>query len=258
VSWAFNRAHVSRERSVKMSADRGSQLGLAVFDLDGTLTTVRSPFLYVSEAFGVGSDARDIADRYWRGEISYRTWGREIAALWSGRSTEELRRVVAQIPYRPGVMAFLRRLKQSGVIVALLSVAFEQHVRPRGLELGVDYMECNELHEEKGRLTGKFSHRVDHANKRELVRRLQRSYGKTPEHTLVAGDTTGDVAMFGEAVVSIAVDPESLVVQEAASLRLPNDDWGEAWNLINEQRPNWLPEPMRFARPNGTEAEPTL
>jgi phosphoserine phosphatase len=215
---------------------------LAVFDLDGTLTAVRSPFLYVSEALGFGKSAREIAARYWRGEITYQAWGCETVALWAGTLVSDLRCIVSRIPYRPGAVEFVQHLKRQGVAVALVSVAFEQHVGSRGDELGVDHVVCNQLHEKDGRVTGKFTYQVGCISKRELVRDLQLKYGVTLAQTLVAGDTTGDIPMFGEAAVSIAVAPESPEVQQAASIRLPEDDWNEARCLIARLRPDWFPD----------------
>ena len=225
-----------------LSHENGNRaLRLAVLDLDGTLTTVRSPFMYVSKALGYGTEAEDIAARYWRGEIGYQAWGKQTVALWKDTREDTLRDIVASVPYRNGAEAFVRQLRRAGVTVALLSVAFKQHVLPRAAELQVEHVECNELRAEAGRLTGEISYVVNESNKSDMVRSLQYQYGLTTDHTLVAGDTEGDIPMFSMAALSIAVAPESSNVSKAARVRLPGDDWDNAIEMIDAEWPDWLP-----------------
>lgn len=99
-------------------------LRLAVFDLDGTLKAVRSPFRHVSEALGVQVQAEGIFVRFQRGEIGYRDWGRLEVALWQGAPERRLRQILQTIPYRPGAVEFVHRLKAGGVTIVLISAAF--------------------------------------------------------------------------------------------------------------------------------------
>jgi phosphoserine phosphatase len=218
-----------------------STLKLAVFDLDGTLKQVTSPYSHVHRALGVQEEAALILARYRRGELSYEGWGQEEIALWRGLEVARLVDIVSQIPYWPGAQDFVGRLRAAGVTVALVSAGFDVHVRRCAAELGVDHAYHNRLGIEDGRLTGAFWAGVNSHNKGKLVRELQARFGATRAETLVAGDNEHDTTMFPEAAVSIAVAPADPAVAAAADLLLPDGDWRPVLAMIESARPGWLP-----------------
>ena len=218
-----------------------STLKLAVFDLDGTLKQVTSPYSHVHRALGVHEEAALVLARYRRGELSYEEWGEEEIALWRGLEVARLVDIVSQIPYWPGAQDFVRRLRAAGVTVALVSAGFDVHVRRCAAELGVDHAHYNRLGIEDGRLTGAFWAGVNSHNKGRLVRELQARFGATRAETLVAGDNEHDTTMFPEAAVSIAVAPADPAVAAAADLLLADGDWRPALAMIETARPGWLP-----------------
>lgn len=221
--------------------DHHSRLKLAVFDLDGTLKQVPSPYSYVHHALGVHEEAARILARYRSGELSYVQWGEEEIALWRGLEVTRLVEIVSEIPYWPGAQEFVGRLKAAGVCVALVSAGFDVHVRRCAEELGVDHAYYNQLVIDDGRLTGGFMAGVNSHNKGDLVRELQGRFGATRAETLVAGDIDQDTTMFPEAALSIAVAPADPSVGEAADLLLADGDWRPIWERIEAVRPGWLP-----------------
>lgn len=224
-------------------SQRPQTLRMAVFDLDGTLTAVRSPYDYVHRALGVHEEASEIFARYRCGELTYSEWGHHEVRLWSGLPVEELIRILEDISFRPGAVEFVHRLKSAGVVVALVSAAFDLHVQRRADQLGADVSVFNELGVAHGRLTGEFFDGVDSHNKGELVASLQARFGVGPAETLTAGDTLYDISMFPHAAVSVAVNPAELRVAEAARVVLPDGDWTRAWETIEALHPGWLPGP---------------
>lgn len=216
-------------------------LKLAVFDLDGTLKAAPSPYHFVHQALGIDAEATQIYLRYQRGELDYTEWGQQEISLWRGLPVEKLRSIVRTIPYLPGAVGFVRRLKGAGVTVALISAGFGVHVEHCAAELSVDVAICNHLGVAGGRLTGEFHGDVGNDNKGTLVRELQGGNGVSCAETLAAGDTLADVHMFSETAVSVAVAPAEPAVAEAADLLLPDGNWARAWELIEELRPGWLP-----------------
>jgi phosphoserine phosphatase len=216
-------------------------LKLAVFDLDGTLKQVTSPYSHVHRALGVHEEAARILARYRSGELSYVEWGQEEIALWRGLEVARLVEIVSEIPYWPGAREFVQRLKAAGVVVALVSAGFDVHVQRCAAELAVDHAYCNRLGIEDGRLTGAFWAGVNSDNKGKLVRELQARFGATRVETLVAGDNDHDASMFPQAAVSIAVAPADPRVAAAADLVLADGDWRNVWKMIEEIWPGWLP-----------------
>ena len=49
-------------------------ISLAVFDLDGTLKTVRDPYLYLHRCLGVEEEGTALIARGKAGELSYDEW----------------------------------------------------------------------------------------------------------------------------------------------------------------------------------------
>jgi phosphoserine phosphatase len=217
------------------------QLGLAAFDLDGTLMAVRSPYSYVHEALGVQAKAAEIKARYLQGELTYQEWGQEEVGLWRGLPVDRLLQIVSAIPYWPGAVDMIRRLKAAGVTVALVSAGFDLHVRRRAVELEVDFAYCNRLGVANGRLTGEYFVEVNGRNKGSLLQDLQVRYGACRSQTLAAGDTLHDTQMFPNAAISVAVAPTEDGVAEEADLLLPDGDWSKIWQMIEACRPGWLP-----------------
>lgn len=228
---------------------QAEKLELAVFDLDGTLKAVRSPYGHVHRALGVHQQAARIVARYQRGELTHEEWGQQEIALWRGLRVDALDRIVRQIPYWPGAVDFVRRLKAGGVRVALVSAGFDLHVQLCAAELGADLALYNQLGVSNGRLTGEFSGGVDGHNKGDLVRQIQDRFQVGAAGTLAAGDTLYDIPMFREAEISVAVAPQEPAVAEAADLLLPDGDWAGAWDLIEGLRPGWLPPAVRPRQP---------
>lgn len=215
---------------------------LAIFDLDGTLKAVRSPYGHVHRALGVEDRANLVYNRFRLGELSYSQWGQEEIGLWRGLPVKQLKEILSAIPYWPGAVDFIGRLRSAGVLVALVSAGFDVHVKQCADELEVDLAIYNQLGIVDGVLTGEFITNVDGYNKGDLVKELQARFGIRREETLAAGDTIHDVPMFSEAAVSISVFPAEPPVADAATLALVDNDWRNAWELIENFKPGWLPD----------------
>jgi len=216
-------------------------LKLAVFDLDGTLKAIRSPYSFVHQALGVNAEAERIFARYQRGDLTYYEWGQEEIALWRDLPVAELTHIISSIPYFPGAKRFVGRLKAAGVKIVVLSAGFDVHVAHWAADLQSDFFFANQLGVADGRLTGRFHGGVDGHSKGDLLRDVQARFGVTREETLAAGDTMHDVPMFPEAALTMAVAPSDPDVTQAADLLLPDGDWTGAWQMIQAHKPGWLP-----------------
>jgi phosphoserine phosphatase len=184
-------------------------LRLAVLDVDGTLKEAESPYQYLHTRLGVG----DLADRNRElalaGRISYGEWLRRDAELWAGRSVAEVRRLLAENPFLPGAPELLRALKRAGVVVALVTAGFTLNTDPIVAEFGIDHVLANELTMVDGTLDGGAINRVPEGGKAAFACGLMTRLGISPEMTLAAGDTRGDLELFDCAGLCIAVNPKS-------------------------------------------------
>jgi|GEM_PF-6847187 len=61
-----------------------------VFDLDGTLTNIVSPWKMVHQHYGVWERAVVYHDQFFKGEFDYDTWCRKDSSLWEDRDYNEV------------------------------------------------------------------------------------------------------------------------------------------------------------------------
>jgi phosphoserine phosphatase len=207
-----------------------SRLLLAVLDVDGTLKEAESPYSYLHQRLGVAHLAASNRALALAGHISYGEWLRRDAALWAGQPVQTLQRLLGENPYLPGTAALLKALKGAGVTVALVSAGFTLNTDPIMAEFGLDHCLANELVVQDGILTGGAVNRVPEGGKAAFTRDLMSQYGISPEQTLAAGDTVGDLELFDCAGVRMAVNPKSDTLRARADIVFTPDLTGAvAW-----------------------------
>jgi len=193
-------------------------LRLAVLDVDGTLKQAESPYTYLHEHLGLTHLAAEHRDLALAGRISYGEWLRRDVALWQGQPVSRLTALLAANPYVPGAVGFVAALKQAGILVALVSAGFTLNTAPVAAELHADYVLANELGVVDGLLDGTAINHVPEGGKAAFVRGLMARHGITPDETLAAGDTRGDLELFECAGVRLAVNPRSAELRALATV----------------------------------------
>src|SRR5262250_2027725 len=97
-----------------------------IFDLDGTLTTVSSPWQYVHERLGVWeSTACYHLEQWLSGKMSYEEFCRRDADLWNGRSVEEIYSYLDEIVWNRHVPAVVEKLVTSRIPSVIISSGFK-------------------------------------------------------------------------------------------------------------------------------------
>ena len=80
-----------------------------IFDLDGTLTRVPSPWQYIHERLGVWeSTACYHLEQWLSGKISYEEFCRRDTDLWNGRPVEEIYSYLDEIVWNRHVPPWLK------------------------------------------------------------------------------------------------------------------------------------------------------
>jgi len=193
-----------------MSAGR-----LALIDVDGTLTPVRSIWQHLLEQSGAWSGAGEAnLAQYVAGEISYEQFCQLDALLFRGQRYEDLVAIAAAVPLVPGAAELVAGLQRSGFHVALVSTGLRVLTTPLAERLGADSSIANDLETAAGVCTGRAVVEIDEADKGIHARRLIDDHGGA--FTVAIGDGTGDVPMFREADLAIAVGAASSTVAAAA------------------------------------------
>jgi phosphoserine phosphatase len=206
---------------------------LVLLDMDGTVLMGRS-LSALAHAFGLEEKLRQLDAEKERLGLSEREVAARIAQLFSGRPLRELKRIVDFIPFTPGAVWWVKRLRQAGAQVALVSDSWRPLVGRVARRLGVDLVWANDLETELGLVTGRIlpppcPKRLPEGCRKHAVCKLyaleslSQRLGIPREHTLAVGDGTVDVCMLREAGLGVALNPKSPEVAQAADLVVYGD-----------------------------------
>ena len=198
---------------------------LALFDLDGTLTKERSAWEYIHRRLGVWDGyAERFQEAFLRGEISYERFCQLDAGIWKGMRAAELERIVREIPLYEGIEDLLGYLRSKGIKLGIISSGLSFLSDWMTEKYSFDYAVANELGVADGVLNGEIHIHVHYDRKGEWVQEAQRKFNARNEEVLAVGDSTGDVAMFQMAGLSIAFNSLSAKVDSLATLSIRSTD----------------------------------
>ncbi|KUK40913.1 MAG: Phosphoserine phosphatase-like hydrolase [Clostridia bacterium 62_21] len=199
-------------------------LKAVIFDLDGTLTPVRSIWQYIHEELGTWeSHGRRSLQAFLAGEIDYEEFARRDAAAWAGVSRRRIEELVERIPLRPGTQETVATLRRSGCRLAILSSGLDILAERVREICGFDLALANRLVFRNDVLTGEVEVRVGWYGKPEGLQYICRCLGTHPGETAVVGDGVGDAPLFSLVRLGVAFNapPE---VAAAAHLAVEGDD----------------------------------
>ena len=188
-----------------------------LFDLDGTLTPVTSVWQHIHEQLGLWEEEAHRHQRaFERGEIGYEEFCARDAAHWKGMAESDLRAITDRIPYRPGVRECVDLLKQTGLVVGVISTGLTLLIERVNRDLDLAYAIANRLVSRHGVLTGEVKVNVEHGRKGEAVDLFCGQFGVDYREVITVGDSEGDISMFEHSGFSIAFNPASEATARAA------------------------------------------
>jgi phosphoserine phosphatase len=205
--------------------------GVALLDVDGTLTSERSVWQYVLDACGrwSGPGEENLA-RYLAEEIDYEEFCRLDADLLAGESYARLCHVAASIPLNPGVPELFVALRANGYKVALISTGLRLLTGHLERIFPVDYCVANDLAVDGDRCTGLAVVEIGEKDKGMHARKAIEHLGGG--RVVAIGDGTGDIPMFELADLAIAVGAVNDAVRAAADVHLPVLDLSTVGGLL--------------------------
>lgn len=190
-----------------------------LFDLDGTLTPVRSVWQHLHEALEVWNGAAERHQQaYLDGSISYEEFCARDAEHWKGRRVSELRSIADRIPYRPQAREGVDAVRASGALAGVVSTGLTLLADRVHAELGLAFTIANRLVTRRGVLTGEVKVNVEHHRKGEAVELFCRQFAVDPEEVISVGDSEGDISMFEKTGYSVAFNPNGPRTARAATL----------------------------------------
>jgi phosphoserine phosphatase len=198
---------------------------LALFDLDGTLTTERSAWEYIHRRLGVwDGQAEKFQQAYLRREISYDEFCRLDAAIWKGMKSSEVKGILGQIPLQPGAGDLIAYLREKGIGLGIISSGLSFLSDRIKEEFDFDYAVANDLQTEDGILTGGIRINVHYDQKAEWVEDARRIFNLEKEEVFAVGDSSGDIPMFQACGFSIAFNCHSPQLESIATICSPAKD----------------------------------
>ena len=172
---------------------------LVCFDMDGTLTKLRSSWCWVHSCFEV--DNEPAYQAFCNGEIDEPEFMRRDIALWTNKNPDVTIRDIAvlfrDMPLIGGIQETIACLKANGIRTVIISGGIDLAAKMLANEFGFDdYIADEVLSYEDGRLTGEGKMNVDLRDKGINVRQYIEKYGTTMERTVSVGNSFTDIPMF--------------------------------------------------------------
>lgn len=201
----YTRVHVQKNETVKQ---------IAFFDFDGTITThdtmlevikfhkgsfrfylgflINSPFLIAYKAGIISNQtAKERVIRYFYGKMSADQFQQDCDRF----ATEAIPALI-----RPKAISEIKKLKDAGVDVVIVSASAENWLKKWCAEQGVSLI-ATKLETRAQKITGKIEGNNCHGE--EKVRRIQQAYPLAEySHIYAYGDTKGDKPMLKLATLS--------------------------------------------------------
>jgi phosphoserine phosphatase len=187
-----------------------------IFDLDGTLTVIPSPWQYVHERLGLWENtACRYLDEWLSGEISYEEFCRRDAQLWNGRSLNEIHGFLDEIDFNRHVPAIVERLVAARIPSIIISSGFHYVASKIQVQCAWDplLIYANELvdgPEVRINVSGDFASPI---SKKALADSALALVGSRPEQTLVVSDTARDLEQLCDCRFQLLVREEDDLLQ---------------------------------------------
>lgn len=211
---------------------------LVCFDMDGTLTKLRSSWCWVHSCFEV--DNEPAYQAFCNGEIDEPEFMRRDIALWTNKNPDVTIRDIAvlfrDMPLIDGIQETIACLKANGIHTVIISGGINLAAEMLTKEFGFDdYIADEILAYDDGKLTGEGKMNVDLRDKGINVRQYIEKYGTTMERTVSVGNSFTDIPMFKNSGMSIAFNPTDPYTQEAATHTVFSENIADILDFIMEQ-----------------------
>ena len=197
-------------------AQRLSQFGLAVMDMDSTLINIEC-IDEIADMMNLKPQVSAITESAMRGEIDFSTSLKKRVALLKGLDKIALRRVIDErLQPNPGAVEWIAACKANNIKTMVISggfTLFANHVKEL---LGLDYAVANTLEIVDGKLTGNvLGEIVDADRKAQELANLRDELGLSIQQTIAIGDGANDLKMMQVAAVGVAYHAKPIVQQQA-------------------------------------------
>lgn len=211
---------------------------LAVFDMDGVLTSTPSSWEFVHRQLGV--DNMKNLDLFKKGRITYMDFLKSDVLLWLDKMgtvrADEIKGILDGVPLRNGIAETIASLNGMGMHTAIVSGGIYWLAERIGNLGGFSEIHANKIRtNENGEIMADGTVMVDPRHKDRILMGIQSRLGVSESETFSVGDTMQDVALFRHSGFSIAFNPHEHSMVKNASVSLEGDDLGLILKEIERQ-----------------------
>jgi phosphoserine phosphatase len=186
-----------------------------IFDLDGTLTRVPSPWQYVHERLGVWENTACYHFEQWlSGKITYEQFCRRDTDLWNGRTVDEIYSYLDEIVWNRHVPAVVEKLVAARIPSVIISSGFKYVASKIQEQCAWDplLIYANELIDGpmvRINVSGDLQSPI---SKKALAERALAMVGSTMSNSLVVSDSTRDLEQLSDCGYKLhVVDEDDLL-----------------------------------------------
>jgi phosphoserine phosphatase len=195
-----------------------TQENAVIFDVDGTLTEIRSIWQFIHQQLGTWETAgKHYLQQFLDGKISYETFARLDAREWSGTPLETMEAIVQSVKYMNGVLETFEYLNAQRNPLFIISSGLFVLVKRIIYELGVTWGIANELEVQDRTLTGGVRINVPWNGKGMVLTQISKKFDIDLATATAVGDSHTDISMFRLCGTSVAFNPSSEDVVAAAT-----------------------------------------
>ena len=214
------------KRELKGNGKMNEKIKMVSFDLDGVLYDGPSAAFPLAQHLGLGQKFMEVYARLGKEKKNLVESIREGSKIWKGiPANETYEHLIMNMPLMNGAEETIRKLKESGIAVGCISSGVSQFfMKPFAKRLDLDFAHSNILGESDGAHDGTVKYVMGGPQKAEMALKIAEKRGLKKTNLASVGDGTNDIDLFKVSELSIAFNPESEIVSEAATVTLHSKD----------------------------------
>jgi len=209
---------------------------LVVFDLDNVLIDTET-IDEIAKIKGIEKEISDITLQAMQGKIPFEESIRQRVKKLEGISTAEIDKVMENISFNPGAEETAAELKKQGYEIAIITGSFDVIALKIKEKINADYVFCNILEVEDGKLTGEVSGPLITQDKVDVLRQLVDDIGITLDECVAIGDGANDLEMVKNAKIGIAFNAKP-ILKEHADVQINEKDLRKVLDIMADEEIN--------------------